>query len=899
MKKTSKFLMIFVVGILGIFLGAVFLSPKTETPSNMDPAIPTASTSLVTQSSIFQENTTDGLASFLEISIPENSTNISGIKITQTIGSVATIPSEDEKGVTCYYSNSLGATKPTTFYFTRPATYTVQYVVGTEGTVVSETCTFAPSINTSILSNIYTSKNSGVTKSNLVSTDSKNFILADGELFLPQDSHGLYSISAHIVDTSKPSFLNIIPSNSFGTVTYKITSTNGHTSLSLDVIVLTAEFNMEFYENGSILDKNNYLYNGGYVFNSGMDFEITIASTAKSIATDSVLTSNEKLSIFNLLDFKLEGRAKDATNTSVTGAEVVQIDEPTTEPKLNHHLNAVDHCIYRIVTDIKTTSDQTYNFANNLPRFKIITKVPQNDLGTNLFSIVLEQMPYDSTNDYLNEILNKYLPKGSIIYYPTNQVRLYYHGYSTTSTRLVYSTGSTASYLPQGEEHDFNVNGSTVTVKNETLSFDDFFIFSFTIKSYSGSLNFIDTMLRNNMYYNTSVLVTDDFSDCENSIQTTAPINNFKYIIPSNYATDCIPLHIRVTYNGTSFDDIGTFASNDQLLFTAYGDYSVEFYNLPNYEFLMNNIDSLSETYYYYKLDFVIAGPSIYASSTDSDGNNLTLSNRMYTQHPAEIKVSLNAGQQLVVYLNGNEYARRDASIDFTLSSVGTWKISIIDSSNNELKSLTFTIADSVYQGFSINNYEEFENLSVGTQISSMPVIYSPMEESSAYHLTHAGTYKINIDAKENLSFFKNGAQANAYTINSNAIVIQIQKSYFTLLFSNGPSGTRTSTKVIVSDVAGVELQTLEVYRNNKLVKTFTANELSDWDTITEANKSFSDNGTYTFKLTDKFGNTYEAQMRKYYKVNVALVFLILIAIAGLVVLFVTIVKARHKIKVK
>lgn len=899
MKKTSKFLMIFVVGILGIFLGAVFLAPKTSESPNPDFGTPTATTSLATQSSIFKEITNDGLASYLEITIPEVSNNLSSIKITQTIGSVATTPSKDEKGNTCYYSNALGATKPPTFYFTRPATYTVQYVVGSSETVVSETCTFSPSINTKILGNVYTSKDNGETKSNLVSANSNALILSDGELFIPQDSHGLYSVSAYIDESPATSFLNIIPENSFGTISYKITSNNGHTSLTQNVIILTADFSIEFLKNNSKLNKDDFLYNNGYVFNSDIDFEITIDETATSIETNNTLTTDEKLAIFDLLDFKLECRIKDDMNISVISTETVQIEEPTTSPILSHHLDAVDHTIYKIVTTVKDPNNSNHTYSNNLLNFKIITKVPQNDLGTNLFSIVLEQMPYASTNDYLDEIFNKYLPEGSIIYYPTNHVRLYYHGYSTTTTRLAYSTSVTpsVSYLEQGKEHDFSDNGSTVTIKNETLSFDDFFTFSFTIQTYSNSSNFIDTMLRNHMYYNSSTPLNDDHSDCENTIQT--PINNFKYKVPNNYSTDCIPLHIRVTHNGTSFDDISTFASNDELLFTAYGDYTIEFYNLPNYEFLMRNINSLSETYYYYKLDFVIAGPSIHASSTDSDGNTLTLSNRMYTQNKANVKVSLNAGQQMVIYLNGNEYARRDASIDFSLSTIGTWKISIIDAENNELKSLIFTIADDVYQGFSINNYEEFENLSVGTQISSMPVIYSPIEEASAYHLTHEGTYKIKIDAKETLSFFVNGTHATAYTINSNSIVIQIQKSYFTLSFSNGPSGTRTSTKVIVSDVAGVELQTLEVYRNNKLVKTFTAEELADWETITEANKSFSDNGTYTFKLTDKFGNTYEAQMRKYYKVNVALIFLILIAIAGLVVLFITIIKARHKIKVK
>lgn len=900
MRKWSKFLMFFVVGVLGIALGFSFKEPsQASTPPPEE--VLTTSTSLTTQSEIFREIKSDGMASYLEIKIPENSTSIKGIKITQTIGSFANTLTEDETGTTCYYTNSLGSAKATTFYFTRPATYTVQYITGNNSSIISESCTFAPEINHGVIENLSTTGGAIAVAPNYY------VFTAAGTLELPQDSHGLYEVSAFVkyqeIDDDKlvtkynlnATYLNSIPDDSFGTVTYKIKSVNGNTFLNQDIVILTTDFNIEFSNGSTPLNKADFLYNGGYVFNSAVNFTITVKDGSINILDLAELTDEEKVEIMRYLDFYIRCDERDTTNTSIKNTSTLPLEKLNNALNITHSLENVDHTVYTILTNVAgATKNATYD--NAVQKFKIITKVPQNDQGNYLFSLVLEQVPNARTNNYLDGILNGYLYTGTTIYYPTNQVRLYYNGYTNSSSQLVYNNGSKA-YLPQGELKDFSNNNSTITVNNTTLAFNDFYIFSFKIQSYTNTNNFIDTMLRNQMKYNGSNILTDDFSDCENSL--SFQINSFSYTIPSNYATQCIPLHVRVTYNGTCFEDIYEFSANDELRFTSYGNYSIEFYNLPSYEFLMNNINGISSTYYYYKLDFVIAGPSIFATTTDRDGHQLTLSNHMYTQNPASVDVNINPGQQLVVYKNGNEYARRDASMSFDLTDVGTWKISIVDSENNQLRSLIFTIADRLYQGFSINNQDEYEKLWVGVRTSTMPVIYTQMEEDSAYHLTYAGTYKIEIDAKQNLLFTINGADKSTFTVNTNAIVVTIQKSYFALLFNNGPSGSRTSEKIIVSTVGGVELQTLEVYRNNKLVKTFSPKDLADWDTVVEGNRTFADNGTYTFRLVDKFGNTYEAQMEKYYKVNVALVFLILIALAGLIILISTIIKARHRIKVK
>jgi len=328
----------------------------------------------------------------------------------------------------------------------------------------------------------------------------------------------------------------------------------------------------------------------------------------------------------------------------------------------------------------------------------------------------------------------------------------------------------------------------------------------------------------------------------------------------------------------------------------------LEFYNLPNYDFVSQNLQSWGEngsTNYYYKLDFTIAGPSIRVTTTGVNNKDLTVSNNMYTQNSANCDISIQNGQYFVVYKNGIEYASRTESLNFTLNETGTWKIVIFNSDGIEIKNLAFTIVEKIYQGFSINEQIEYLNLTVSKQLTSMPVTYQELDQSTAYHLTQEGTYKIEIDSKENLNFNLNGKSTYAYTVNSNSFVINITKSYFRFAFASGSNGARISEKVVVSSVGGVQLQKLEVFRNGKFVKEFSADQLQDWETVIETSRTFNDNGTYTFRLTDKFGNTYETQIEKYYKVNVALIFLILIIVALIVVLIVTVIKSRHKIKVK
>ena len=193
---------------------------------------------------------------------------------------------------------------------------------------------------------------------------------------------------------------------------------------------------------------------------------------------------------------------------------------------------------------------------------------------------------------------------------------------------------------------------------------------------------------------------------------------------------------------------------------------------------------------------------------------------------------------------------------------------------------------------------------------SEIPILQYNDENSLSCVLTLAylsarDTYRIEIDALESLPFtLKNsehpeGVTAFTHTINSNIFEINITKSFFSFSFGTGSNGDRITEDIVIASVNGVQLQKLEVYRNDKFVKEFSAEELTKWEEVIENTRTFGDNGRYTFRMTDKFGNTYEPQIEKYYKVNVALVLLIAIVVALLVFMIFFIIKIRNKVNVK
>ena len=844
MQKLSKLLLTFIAGVLVALVG-ISIGTKPQEINNIPPQeeiVATSSTSLKANSTIFKEERGQGLVSFLEIKIPEAPSSVKSIKIIQTIGSTSRVLTEDETGNTCYYQNSSLQNKNTTFYFTRPATYTVIYIYGANNTRIQESCTFKPELNNEIIKNLATIQNAGGSKptsTKIIEADSKYFLTVAGNITLPIDDKGLYSISAKTSSTSVPDLLTNIPDNSFGTVTYTITSTNGNCYLTLDIIVLTARLSVEFEDlNEQAIEKSNHSYLGGYVFNEGVTAIITVDGSAKSL-TGTTLTNSEKLTALNLLDFSIIEEKRDNTNTSVSETIETNLTAPNSSPVLNVILEEQDHSIYTIKTTILNSVSST-EYSNGLPKFKVITKVPVKSNGKTVFSIIPTQGDNKEEANYISGILNNYIKKDTIIYYPIQGIRVFYNKDEFGSSNISYKFNSSTGTITNSV--DFlrmnSINGiANLQISSKTEDFNQFYTFSFITKSYaSDGTAFHSTMLSGQMKYSTNLEqshfydVNDDYSDSFNNL--TTPITAFKYVIPANYETNCIPTYMRVTYNGTTYDNIHQFINGDEILLTSRGDYSIEFYNLPSFDYIEKNIPNwnangdTASINFYYKLNFTITGPAIKVSTTGADGKSLTVSNNMYTQSPVTCNVSLNAGQKFIVYQNGNEYTTRTSSMNFSLSTPSTWKISIVTNEGTELTSLTFTIVDTIYQGFTINEQPEYLNLKVSKRTSSLPITYTELDYATAYHLTQSGTYKIEIDALESLPFILRnsvndplGSTLYTHTINSNSFEINITKSFFSFAFATGSNGDRITDDIAISSVDGVQLQKLEVYRNNKLVK--------------------------------------------------------------------------------
>lgn len=903
MKRIFKCSLLFLFGAI-IALSATFFvnntKKETEAPILLSDAI-TTSASLTTNSEIFSEIKTDGLASYLKISIPfALSTDVKTIVIKQTIGGNTNILTTDEVGTTCSYKNN-SSTKILDFYFTRPATYSVYYKTST--TEVNESCDFEPTINTSVVENLRISPDGGQTYNNVKTFGNNFFILNSGEISLPNDSKNLYFFEAESKGTDSPNLLTNIPDNACGTVKYIIKASNLHTRIELNIIVLTTKFSTEFYtlDTGSLINKTDYYFlSSGYCFNEGVKFITQTDANATDLIGTS-LTENEIKTIFNYIQFAVEKVDRDETNTNSSGAEIIPIRK-TTETSISYEFEETDHSIYTITAYLGNQSS-TNLYSNNICKFKIITKIPINEQNSYIFSAILGQGEQNTTNNYIDGVLNGYLRKNSVIYYSASAVRVFNNGYLSTNSKLKYTHNGNDYYIEKGYNKDFTTdssnaqaqtiqNGDSVRFSNDTLSFNNFFSFSVILKTYSSGYNFRNQMVNSQMYINNNQPVSA--APGENKV-ISENVTTFKYVVPTTYSTHGIPLHLKVTYNGTEFEDLITFSDDDIIEFFDYGSYLLEFYTIPSFSFLKANLSYLGPTLYYYSVEFNIAGPSIYAETNESKPT--TISNNMYTQSSVNCTVNLNPGQKFIAYKNNEVYNTLEESLEFSISDIGTWKIDIVDASGNIIKSLTFTIMDRLYQGFSINTQDEYESLKIFKKISLKPVILEALPEKSSYHILDAGNYRMIMNTKENLPFKLNGTQTSTFTITECQIDFDIAKSYFNIVFVEAKAGSRVSKAIEISAVNGIELQSMEVYKNDKLIQTFTAEQVQNWGTVLD--KTFNDNGTYTFKLTDKFGNTYETQIEKYYKVNVALVFLILIILSTIIALVVIIVKSRHKIKVK
>lgn len=912
-----------------------------------EPAIQTA-TSIIPQNSVFSEITNDGIVSYLKITIP---TGAKTIIIKQSVGdanyTIKTDENKDKLGnqTRCYYENESTALPIQEYYFTRPAAYTVYYK--TDLTEKTETCYFTPSLISSTIEKMEITTLGGTnTNHPIIKTSDGYYFTKPGSINFNLNnnsekiSNKLYSITAIIKDKTNPlneivndNLLTTIPNNAYGLCYYTITAKNKCSSLTLPIYINTLSFNLDFLNlDNSQITKNEFnTFDDGYCFNKSINVKLTIDASAKDLLGNA-LTEAEQNQAINQLDFSIVSQERNSINTKYTDSETTEIVKEKDIACVDFTLDKSDNKTHTLKT--KIVGDNKNISLKDIDKIKIITKVPLNENYEYVFNAIIGQYGKTENNDYIKGVLNGYLEDGSIIYYPAQSVRLFFTG-NELENSFSYIYNASQNTIDKNSFKDFTTNtgdqnaqvitnNSLIYVKSNSTDFDNFYIFSFTLKTYSSGYSFRNELLGGNksdtgsddeikkgkFYINGNERI---YIESISSQIIKDPISSFKFSIPSTYEENFIPLYLKVTYNGTVFDNIYKFTNGDEITFLNNGKYKLEFYNIPSYEFLAVNdlleidmIENEKARWFYYTIDFTIDGPAIYAYQKTPTGTK-TISNNMCTQGTVIINANITEGQKIVIFKNNVAYFETSTSLTTEASFVDVpamWKAVIYDNNSNPIKELNFLILDSSYQGFSINNKDEYESLKLYKKISTMPIELEKIPSASSYHILEPGGYRIELETKDSLEFTLNKrdnpyiVNQVAYALTTSIIDFSVVEPYFRVNLTDGKAGSRISTKVEITSVEGIDIQKLEVFKGNKIQATLTKKDIEDWDKLTNKT-SFSENGIYTIRLTDKFGNIYEMQIEKYYKVNVALIFLILLIIAGLIVLFVTIYKVRRKVKVK
>lgn len=474
-----------------------------------------------------------------------------------------------------------------------------------------------------------------------------------------------------------------------------------------------------------------------------------------------------------------------------------------------------------------------------------------------------------------------------------------------------YSFTFTATYYPTHEDASNKFFGNIIdtstfsTEGNKSLS--DSFIYSMFKDSSLSETNFLKRALT---ISNAPTLYID--GDLKLPVYMNLVYNFNK----ENY--EKTTSEGKIFWDSNSFENFYELQAYDKIEFFEPGLYIVELYTFPTHEFAQNFVNRAIETgetsfinNSYIRFEFEIEGPSISATSTNNKGQTIPLSNRMLTQNEVRISVQFTqgAGQILKAYKNNvefntfNESQGEDGVLTFYLdraSYAGSWTFTVFDALGNALKSLNFSIVDTAYLGYTINDREEYELLEVfdptGEQIPT----------THCYDLLDEGVYKINIANSDKVPFLltQDGRQKTTYAEKSatNTVTISVQKPYFEINFANtfDEDSKRTTENIEIGSVSGIEISKVTVFLNGKEIETFDP-RVNDTGIggIISSGHSYSKNGVYTVRITDKFNNSFEVQVEKYYKINYALIILIAIVVFALLFLIWFIYRSRRGIKVR
>lgn len=898
-----------------------------------------------------------GLVSYLTIHFNSLSgTGATDFKINRARGTLTFNVPKDEKGTTI--KSSTGGT----YYFTCEGTYIVSYKIGE--TSYSSQCYFTPEINVPVLQ----AKGLRQELKNIQYIDGKYYIIGDGLGTITQtlcyntDLYNLHINSrtkivddVEVNDYETPRNDNeyklTIPANSYGKLTLTFDSKNGFLKRTIEITVINPAYEYSFVlydENGKTTSKDFNDYKFGtdtkaksdyYVFNSKVTLNLSPNSSlvdtngaryyqvekAGEHATEEELRiaqeklDNVKAECVEFLNLYSTETIRNSNNTSSKGLSRVLVDTPN-GPTWSKDFEATDHSMFEMSTALSFSEDTSLN--TSIVSFKIITKVP---ITASRYDFAVYLTGSNTTEEHLNYIntcLNGYLFDGSTIHTQnantiirsTSERKYNYFINGTEDTMISDSINVIKDTATGITPYDIRIQTTEQTLTDD-IAFEEFYAFNFTIQYYNNFSFFYYCLTDYVTILNNKAVITGLQSSPVVKALANTTLNIGGSVSVLDYDTQCIPVYMQVTYNGNAYEDFYDLKSGDEVSFSEYGNYVLELYTFPTYEFCKNFVEywpePISLSKYYARIEFVIDGPNITVMSTNNTGNPLVVTNNMYVNNGISFEVSIREelGETFEVYKNNDLYYSDVVSttpgspLTIGETNVGTWKIFVLDANKNVLRSTTFMIIDKSYQGLSVNYHEDYEELEVYKRNTETGG-YEPLTSALSYHLTDAGAYRVKITNGEKIYFnVKNGTGATdvlaASLFITNYVNFDIVDPFFNITFTTGAPGESITETVEVATVEGVEIKVVEVYRDGKKVSQFTPADMGGFANILGGATSYKDTGIYTFRIIDKFDNYYDVQIQKFYKANTALIILLLLASFGVIFLIYFIFRSKRGLKVK
>lgn len=691
-----------------------------------------------------------------------------------------------------------------------------------------------------------------------------------------------------------------------------------------------------------------------FLFNDAVSLKIEVSDDcvypikSAGAAYASNISDSDKKDCISLVSLSIKENTRNNTNTDFVTETEYELEKE--ESCFKYSINVKEHSVFNVKFALEDSKRTVLN--DSILCFKIITVVPINPSNNLLdFGIYLTTSNYNNNFNYILNCLNSTLVNGSPIYVNVDTTTLATSGnkldyiitYEDNSLAGLNSSGfisSTSSnditlVRPDSERSDLNV-ARNIVVRYDTRKEGKFA----SIKDFNSFYSFNFNLIYSGKKINSSgQIATKEFTDhikvgkIENGTFVSAITSDYdfdfsldyapKIYVDEEYYESCIPVYVRVTYNNKVYDNFYTLKELSEIEFIKNGDYTLEISVFPNYEYCQTIVNEVKNTaysavsHYYLKFNFSIAGPSLNVVSTDINGNTFSITNYMITQNYATVYAKINEGQK-VHLVNTTTNETWEFSDDIALSlyrdeelkipMYGSWYIYITDANDNEIDSIQFTIMDEMYQAYSLNNHEEYEELLVYKK-DPLTNAYVLLPTKSCYHLVDEGDYRVQIVNGEKLYFYDN-SESSLTNLKSSSIEIAntvnftIKKSFFSVTFVNGTAGGKTTEKISIESYDGVDIKLITVYRNGKAIGTYEPNAQSSniagtIGNLLNSDLTYSDTGIYTFVLTDRYNNTYAVQIEKYYKANVALIVLICLGVVGVFVLFYIIFKSRRGLKVK